>query len=68
MDSSDTEVVDELARVIFAVMERFGLLKPPAPIAVMQGMSGGPRRTASRSATVWQDDRPEARRIVRGQR
>lgn len=65
MDMNRKQVVDELAIAIFTVMKRNGQLKPPAAIGVFQGMSDGPRRTATRSETVWEDYRPEARQIFR---
>jgi hypothetical protein len=66
MDNETRQIVDELARAIFDVLNRNERLKQPAAIAVAASLGGGPRRAVRRTETVWQDYRPEARAILRG--
>jgi len=64
MDNETRQIVDELARAIFDVLNRCERLKPPAVMAVAANLSGGPRRVVRRTETTWQDYRPEARAML----
>ena len=68
MNNETSQLVDELARAIFDVLDRNDRLKQASPIAVAQGLSGGPRRVARRTQTLWQDYRREARAILQRSR
>ena len=68
MGNENRQIIDELARAIFDVLNRSERLKQPAAIAVAAGLSSGSRRTVRRTETVWQDYRPEARAILQGSR